>query len=159
MRKTLAYVAAVVSLLCIGDDARAQKSNDTLRIAINDPADVISPYDRPNEELAPFYTEIYQTFLRRNEHSDTLFSDFAKSWKHINPTTIELELRTDVSFHSGNKFTADDMVYTLNWAADPQVKLPNKGTYLLFDRAEKMGPTTVRIKTKNFYAADTTALA
>ncbi|MCD6075300.1 MAG: hypothetical protein K0Q70_2183 [Rhodospirillales bacterium] len=163
MRKAVACVAAVVSVLffgqIIGSPASAQKSNDTLRIAINDPVEVLSPFDRPNEESAPFYTEIYQTFLRRNEHTDTLFSDFATSWKRIDATTLELELRTDVAFHSGNKFSADDMVYTLNWAADPKVKLPNKGTYLLFDRAEKMGPNTVRIKTKNFYAADTTALA
>lgn len=155
----LACAAAVVSLLHIGSVAYAQKSNDTLRIAINDPIDVLSPYDRPNEESSPFFTEVYQTFLRRNEYTDTLFSDYFSSWKRIDPTTIEFELKDGITFHSGNKFSADDVVYTLNWAADPKVKLPNKGAYLLFDRAEKMGPTTVRIKTKDFYAADTTALA
>ena len=155
---SICLVAASALALACGS-ASAQKANDTLRIAINDPAEVLSPYDRPNEEIAPFYTEIYQTFLRRNEHTNTLFSDFAKSWKRIDSTTLEFELRDDVMFHSGNKFSADDIVYTLNWAADPKIRLPNKGTFLLFDRAEKVGPSTVRIKTKNLYAADLTALA
>jgi len=155
---SICLVAASALALACGS-ATAQKANDTLRIAINDPAEVLSPYDRPNEEIAPFYTEIYQTFLRRNEHTNTLFSDFAKSWKRIDSTTLEFELRDDVMFHSGNKFSADDIVYTLNWAADPKIRLPNKGTFLLFDRAEKVGPSTVRIKTKNLYAADLTALA
>ena len=139
--------------------AEAQKSADTLRIAINDPIDTLSPYDRPNEESAPFYNEIYRSILRRNDFTKTYGEEMVKSWKRIDPVTIEIELRDDLTFHSGNKVTADDAVYTINWASDPKVPLPNKGGYLWVKNAEKTGPYTFRVIAKQQSAADLTTLA
>ena len=49
----------------------------------------------------------------------------AKSWQ-ISPDgrTYTFKLRDDVTFCSGKKFTADDVVYTFKRLQDPQTKLP-----------------------------------
>src|SRR3546814_5367080 len=46
----------------------------------------------------------------------------AKSFKWIDETTMEFELRDDVYFHDGSKFDADDAVYTLNHIATPRAE-------------------------------------
>ena len=155
----MAVTCLTTALLLAGVPAGAQKAGDTLRIAINDPIEALSPYDRPNEETAPFYSEMHQTLIARDEHNDKLVGVLAKSWKRIDEKTLEFELRDNLTFHSGNTFTAADVVHTFNWAADPKVKLPNKGPYLWVDRVEKTGTTTVRVRAKQLYAADLTALA
>ena len=38
----------------------------------------------------------------------------AVSWKPLDDTTIDFELRKDATFHNGDKFSADDVVYTIN---------------------------------------------
>jgi peptide/nickel transport system substrate-binding protein len=159
MRMASSCLAAASAFLFGIGVASAQKAQDTLRIAINDAVEVFSPYDRPNEETAPFYSEVNPTFLRRDEYTDKLSSDYATSWKRIDDRTLEFEIRDGITFHSGNKLTADDIAYMVNWASDPNVKLPNKGTFLLFEGAEKTGPNTVRIRSKAVYASDLTALA
>jgi len=158
--RTASTGLAAASVLLLGTGfASAQKAQDTLRIAINDPVEVFSPYDRPNEETATFYSEVNPTFLRRDEYADKLTSDYVTSWKRVDDRTLEFEVREGITFHSGNTFGADDIVYMVNWASDPNVKLPNKGAYRFFQGAEKVGPKTVRIRTKEVYASDLTALA
>ena len=42
----------------------------------------------------------------------------ATKWNWVNPTTLEMELRKGVKFHSGKAMDADDVVYTLNYVAN-----------------------------------------
>jgi peptide/nickel transport system substrate-binding protein len=130
-----------------------------MRIAITDPLETLSHYDRPTTESAPIYSEVYQTLVGRDEYKNQIYPILAKSWKRVDPTTWEFELRDDIVFHSGNKFTADDIVHIFTWAADPKNPLPSKGPYLWIDKVEKTGPYSVRIRGKQPYAADITSLA
>lgn len=38
----------------------------------------------------------------------------AESWEQVDAKTVRFHLRKDVKFHSGNAFTADDVVWTYN---------------------------------------------
>ncbi len=74
----------------------------------------------------------------------------AASWKWINAKLLEFELRRGVKFHDGSEMTADDVVYTLRYVADPAVK--TKGSYIKkIDRVEKLAPYKVRIHLKTPY--------
>src|ERR1044072_9431867 len=107
MRRILCASVALAAILIAGS-ASAQKSADTLRVAINDPIDILSPYDRPNEESAPFYNEVYRQILKRDDFTKTYGGEMVKSWKRVDPVTIEIELRDDLNFHSGNDVTGGD---------------------------------------------------
>ena len=56
-------------------------------------------------------------------------------------------MREDVTFHSGNPFTADDVLYTINYVTDPKTRIPGKTRFNFIKGAEKLGPYAVRITT------------
>ncbi len=157
MRSTC--LALVSAALVAAGPAWAQKSKDTLRIAINDSFNVLSPYDRPFDEASPFYQLMYQTLVRFNEHKGQYIPELAKAWRRIDDRTLEFDLQENRTFHSGNPFTADDVVYTLNWATDPKVQIVNKATYTWLDHAEKLGPYKVRVVAKSPDALDLASIA
>ena len=123
----------------------ALKAKDTLRIALNEFVPVISPYDLTLNELSRVYRQVYRTLLSYDDQSGQFVPELAKSWKRIDDTTLEFELRDDVTFHSGNKFSADDVVYIVQYVNNPESKIPGKARYFWYKGAEKVGPYTVRI--------------
>jgi peptide/nickel transport system substrate-binding protein len=83
----------------------------------------------------------------------------AKSWKRVNETTLEFELRDDIKFHNGNKFDADDVIYTVNYVRDEKVSLTFKSRYTWVKDIEKLGPYKVRITSTEPNAIDLGLLA
>src|SRR3954471_23364738 len=118
-RKALAGAlgAAALSLL-LAVPAQAQKSKDTLRIVINDMFGAIDPYNFPHDEGGSFYRTIYDNLVNFDEWNGKFVAGLAKSWKRIDNQTIEMELRDDVTFHNGDKFTAQDVKDTTEWLGD-----------------------------------------
>jgi peptide/nickel transport system substrate-binding protein len=94
----------------------------------------------------PYDTLIRRDFLNNNEHVPSL----ALSWERLSDTVLELKLREDVTFHNGDPFTADDVVFTferlLNAADDSP--LQEARTYFAgFTGVEAVDDYTVRIET------------
>ncbi len=68
----------------------------------------------------------------------------AKSWKRIDPTTLGFELRDDVSWRGGQKFTAAAVVYTINWLVDPKSGLCIARSFAWMSSAERDSPTVTQ---------------
>ncbi|MEJ6574786.1 MAG: ABC transporter substrate-binding protein [Actinomycetes bacterium] len=56
---------------------------------------------------------IYDPLIDSDGKSKKLTPILAKSWKFIDPKTLQLTLRSGVKFSNGAAFTADDVVYTV----------------------------------------------
>ena len=94
----------------------------------------------------PYDTLIRRDFLNDNEHVPSL----ATSWEQVTETELELQLRNDVTFHNGQPFTAEDVVFTfermMNAAEDSE--LAEAKTYFsTFSAVEKIDDHAVRITT------------
>jgi len=137
-------VIAVAGTLC-GTPAEAQKSKDTLRIALNEQVAGVSPYDFGLDEMVPLYVEVYTPLVTADEINHRYVGELAKSWKQVNDTTLEFELRDDIILHTGKRFTADDIVTTINYLVDPAIKVQNKQRYMFVKSAEKLGPYAIRV--------------
>jgi len=157
--KIAGTLGAAAALLLAATPAEAQKSQDTLRIGINDMFSVLDPYHFPLDEAAQFYRTVYEGLVAYDERKRRYVPQIAKSWTRINPTTIEFELRDDVVFHNGNKLDADDVVYTVNYLRDPSVKIRFKDRYDWVAKVEKLGPYKVRIAAKEAFATDLQTIA
>jgi peptide/nickel transport system substrate-binding protein len=151
-------VAAAAAVLAAGP-ASAQKSQDVLRLAVNDPIFVLSSYHVPADEASNFSRGVYQMLLSYDEMNKKYIPVLAKSWTRVSPTVLEFELRDDIKFHNGNKFDADDVVYTVNYVKDPKVSLTFKSRYTWVDKIEKLGPYKVRITGKEPNSVDLGFLA
>lgn len=160
MPKTVTrYLGIIAAATLLAGPAVAQKSKDTLRMAITDMFSVLDPYHFPLDEAGQYYRTVYETLLSFDERTQKFVPRLAKSWKRINPTTLEFVLRDDVKFHNGNKFDATDVKHTLEYLADPKVKIRFKGRYRWVKTVEILDPYRLRIISKRAFSTDLSTIA
>jgi len=70
----------------------------------------------------------------------------AESWKLVDDVTWEFKLREGVTFHNGNPFTADDVVFSFQRIKHGE-KSGFKGTVSAIEKVEKVDDLTVRVVT------------
>lgn len=150
----LRAIAAASVAVALSAPASAQKSQDTLRYAINNSFSSLSQYFEATDESSIFTRRVYESLIGYDEYNGKFVPLLAKSWVRVNSTTIEFELRDDVVFHNGNKFDADDAVDTFNLYTDEKTPLRYKSRYDWVQKAEKLGPYKMRITTKQPNAID-----
>jgi peptide/nickel transport system substrate-binding protein len=126
----------------------AQKSADTLRISMRDALPNVDPYYNNLRTGVVMHHQAWDTLVYRNPDTFKIEPLLATEWKTPDPTTIEFTLRPNVKFHDGSTLSADDVVYTLNLAADPASKVSTPANYNWIDKAEKTGDLSVRVKLK-----------
>ena len=147
----LVSAAAGMALAAIASSASAQKSADRVRLALTDPIQTTLLYDDQKPEMELYSPAIYDTLLCYDRKKRQFVPLLATSWKQVDPKTLEFTLRSDVKFHDGSPFGADDVVYTLNWVSNPDSKLrfaPNENNLGWIDHAEKVDALTVRVIAK-----------
>jgi len=153
MRKTLSFVLGAAAALAAGS-ASAQKSQDTLRIAINNPFAVLSSYDLPVDEAGIFSREVYDYLIMYDEEKQKFVPNLAKSWKRIDDKTMEMELRDDIKFHNGDKFEGSDVKATIDYITDPKSKITYGNRFSYIKEVEVISPTKIRIHGKEPMATD-----
>ena len=149
----IAGLALTAAILCAGP-ADAQKSTKTLRIALQDPIRTIDEYNDSKPENSLLSSVLYSSLLWFDARAGVLRPGLAKSWARINPTTVEFELRDDVSWHDGEKMDADDVVALISWVADDNSKYGRKNSFTFIKGAEKLSATKVRVTMKEPTAVD-----
>mgnify|MGYP000088318929 CR=1 FL=1 len=73
------------------------------------------------EELSSniMYYHLYDPLVKRS--ADLSFGPgLAESWENVDDTTWRFKLREGVTFHNGNDFTAEDVVFTYERSRDPK---------------------------------------
>jgi len=88
---------------------------------------------------------VFDTLVWRDPKTGEFKPQLATSWRYINETTLEFKLRTDVKFHDGRTFGADDVVYTINYALKPESKLAQPSFVNWIKSAQKVNQNTVRL--------------
>jgi peptide/nickel transport system substrate-binding protein len=152
-------LASLAALALVAAPAWANKADDTLRIATTDWWSTLDPYQFPLDEAAVFYKTVYETLVSYNEYTHKFAPRLAKSWKQVDDKTLEFDLRDDVTFHNGDKFTADDVVATVEYLRDPKVRMRFKDRYIWVAKVEKLGPYKVRITAKAPFATELQTIA
>jgi peptide/nickel transport system substrate-binding protein len=144
------YRLIALAALVVGctQPALAQKAKDTLRYPIGSGESALDPYLAPSLFNETWEGSIFDNLLGFNPEKGEFLPLIAKSWSQPNPTTYEYELRTDVKWHDGQPFTADDVVYTLSYLIDPKVNLRYKSNWGWLKSVEKLGPAKVRVIAK-----------
>ena len=151
---TTIWMRAALAALAIGaaSPAMAQKSADTLRVTWRDAIPNVDPYYNQLRTGLVLAHQAWDTLVYRDPETLSLKPLLATSWKYVDDTTLEFDLRQGVTFHDGSPFTADDVVYTMNTIiADKQVSVPSNFVWLA--GAEKIDTYKVRVKLKRIFPA------
>src|SRR3981081_485412 len=98
--------------LAMAAPALAQKSADTLRITWRDAIPDVNPYYNSQRTGMVVAFKAFDCLVDRDPDTMAMKHALARSWKQLDETTIAFTLRQGVTFHNGDAFTADDVVYT-----------------------------------------------
>jgi peptide/nickel transport system substrate-binding protein len=142
--------AAIIGLgTALGTGAAlAGKKNDTLNIAWDQPLDLADAYFNTSREGILAARMIWDQLIERDPDTFEYKPSLATAWRWIDELTLEFDLRQGVSFHNGQPFDADDVVYTLNFVSDPANKVLNTTNVGWIKKAEKIDAFKVRVHLK-----------
>jgi peptide/nickel transport system substrate-binding protein len=147
-----AWVGGLLVAAALAGPAHAQKSADTLRVTWRDAIPNVDPYYNQLRSGIVLAHQAWDYLLYRDPETFQIKPLLAESYKWVDDTTLEFALRSGVTFHNGDPFTADDVVYTINTVlTDKQVSVPSN--FLFLAGAEKIDDLHVRVKLKRIFPA------
>ncbi|HXR85884.1 MAG TPA: ABC transporter substrate-binding protein, partial [Stellaceae bacterium] len=149
MRRRL--TAALIGLIVASGAgaAKAEAANDTLRLAVDQPIRLIDALQDPNPRAGLMDRGVFDVLVGYDVKTKTYRSQLAESWKQIDDKTQELKLRHGVKFSDGVDLTADDVIYTFQYAMDPKHNFLFKDAHFGWIAGiEKIDGDTVRIHSK-----------
>ncbi|QMV13878.1 ABC transporter substrate-binding protein [Vibrio spartinae] len=115
---------AIASILVMGSQsATAGKSDDTLVYASNSWPENISPYHNNLREGVILGHLAWDTLVYRDPASGKYLPMLATDWKWVDSTHLVLNLRQGVKFQNGDRFSAQDVAFTFNYALTPESKV------------------------------------
>jgi peptide/nickel transport system substrate-binding protein len=122
--------------------AAAQKATDTLRITWRDALPDIDFYYNPQRTGFLLQLHVWDGLVYRDPDTYQLRPLLATAWKQVDPKTIDFTLRPHVTFHNGDPFGPDDVVYTINTVvADRHIAVPSN--YVFLEGAQKLDDRAV----------------
>ncbi len=127
----------------------AGKKDDTLVWATDRDNPIADPFFLNTRELVVIGHQAWDTLVIIDPKTSEIKPLLATKWAWVNPTTLEMELRKDVKFHSGQPMDADDVAYTLNFVSNKENAISNFALLAFIKSAEKIDPYKVRINLHN----------
>lgn len=142
-KSVFALLAAGIALTPLS--ALAGKENDTLVAAFQAKLPSLDRYHSPGREGFLLGLLAYDALVYRDPNTFELKPLLATAWRQVDDKTWEFDLREGVTFHNGDPMTAEDVAYSLTYAADPENKVFNRMTGGWIERVEVVDPHKVRI--------------
>ncbi|ETX16285.1 ABC transporter substrate-binding protein [Roseivivax halodurans JCM 10272] len=149
--KTILKTTALVALSAA--PAFADKSDDTLNVAFTKELENVDSYFNSSREGVVLQRAVWDGLIYRDPETNEYVGNLATSWEWVDDTTLEFKLREGVTFHNGEPFNADDVVYTVNYVAKEENGVKTQRNVNWMESAEKIDEYTVRINLKDKFPA------
>jgi peptide/nickel transport system substrate-binding protein len=141
-RMTMAAVAALAGLLAFAPAAEAK----TFRYAAQGDFLGLDPHINNHGPTNAMKGNIYEGLVYRTSELK-IEPALATEWKAIDATTWRFTLRQGVTFHNGEKFTADDVIFS--WKRNAQAQSEMSFTTASVADVKKIDDFTIEIVTKS----------
>ncbi len=145
--------ATSMTLLGCATSAMAGKANDTLVYASDSEPENVSPYHNNLREGVILAHLAWDTLIYRNPETNEYEPRLATEWEWADESTLDLVLREGVTFHNGEAFDADDVVFTFNYAVSPESRVVTRQNVDWMESVEKLDDYQVRIHLKEPFPA------
>jgi peptide/nickel transport system substrate-binding protein len=147
MRK-LTFVAA--TLACLVTPVAAQTSKQVLTIDVPNDAATLDPHLQWDTDSYGVYRNIFDNLLTRDA-TGKIVPQIARTWRFVDDTHVEFDIRADVKFQDGTPLSAEDIVFSVKRIINPAFKSPQLSQFDQVADAEALGPTKVRLTLKKPY--------
>ncbi|MCP4719241.1 MAG: ABC transporter substrate-binding protein [Desulfobacteraceae bacterium] len=146
-------LAVIMCCSCFLPSAFAGKKDNTLNVAFSKELETLDRYFNTAREGIVIARHAYDNLLYRDPVTYEYKGLIAKSFKWKSNIVMEVVLREGIKFHNGQELTADDVTYTLNFAANPDNKVKTQRYSDWIDRVEKTGTYSLNIILKKPFPA------
>lgn len=146
-------LAVLICLSCFLSPALAGKKDDTLNIAFSKELESLDRYFNTAREGIVISRHAFDNLIYRDPVTYEYKGLLAKSFNWNTDTELDITLRQGVKFHNGQEMTAEDVAYTLNFAANPDNKVKTQRYSDWIDHVEKTGDYSVKIILKKPFPA------
>jgi peptide/nickel transport system substrate-binding protein len=140
--RAAAAAALIGGLAAPGD---AQRAQNAVRFAYDQVPENVDPYFNNVRIGVIIAHHVWDTLIYRDPTTNEYRGQLATAWRWVDDKTLELDLRRGVTFHNGDAFTADDVVYTLNYVVRPDSRVVTANNVDWIRSAEKVDDFKVRI--------------
>lgn len=152
LKKWKASLLAVAGAALLAGPAMADKANDTLVWITTYEPPTYNYYDQTLREGTILSRHLWDSLFWRDLDTGEYVPHLATKIEYADPKTIDITLREGVTFHNGEKFDADDVVFTLTMVNDPENKMANRNPVRWISSAEKTGEYSVRLHLDKIFA-------
>ena len=152
-KPTRSTLAAAVLMASVAMPVLADKASETLNVAFTKELENVDSYFNSSREGVVLQRAIWDGLIYRNPETNEYVGNLATSWEWIDDTTLEFKLREGVTFHTGEAFNADDVVFTVNFVANEENGVKTQRNVNWMKSAEKIDDYTVRIHLKEKFPA------
>lgn len=108
--------------------AQAGKADDTLRVAFAEEILNLDYNYTTKREYIILSDLIDEGLFDYDPATNEYIPSVATSYEYLDPTTIEVDLRSGLTFHDGSALTAEDVAYTYNFIISEPSEAQAKGT-------------------------------
>ncbi|MDW9670243.1 ABC transporter substrate-binding protein [Sinorhizobium meliloti] len=143
----------LVALFISAAPALAGPSDDTLNVVWEREQTTLDVYYFTDHTGLTLIKNVWDGLVERDPTTGAFVPNLATSWEMESDTSIVFKLREGVTFHNGEEFDADDVVYTLNYVTKPENKVLLLQTISWIAGAEKIDKYTVRVNMKQPFPA------
>jgi peptide/nickel transport system substrate-binding protein len=150
MRKRMIASGALCLALFAAGLAQAQQQKHALENSLtwgfSTDIETLDPYGTSKRSIQCVTRNVLEHLLYRDPKTGEPKPALATAWAWIDDVTLEFSLRHGVTFHDGQSFDADDVVYALQYIKTPEAQIAfGQSDYGFINRAEKVDPFTVRL--------------
>ena len=143
MKRVLSLCIGLVCVLALAGGVQAK----TMKLAMDADPVSLDPQVQLSGGMLQYSHMVFDPLIRWTQDMD-FEPRLAKSWERLDETTVRFHLREGVTFHSGNAFTAEDVV----WSVDRLKRSQDfKGLFEPFVGAKAVDKYTVDLVTKKPY--------
>jgi peptide/nickel transport system substrate-binding protein len=143
MKRLFSLCIGLVCVLALAGAVQAK----TMNLAMDADPVSLDPQVQLSGGMLQYSHMVFDPLIRWTQDMD-FEPRLAKSWERLDETTVRFHLRDDVTFHSGNSFTAEDVVWTVDRLKRSQ---DFKGLFEPFVGAKVVDSHTVDLITKKPY--------
>ena len=136
----------IAALLASTACATAQE----LKVGVQNMAPFLDPGRDFSNVGSHYYMNAFDTLIGKDPtKTESVWMPWlATSWKLVSPTEMELKIRQDVTFHNGDKMTAEDVVFSLDRivnATFPPYTVRKRDTLPNIAKIEAVDAETIRV--------------
>ncbi len=104
--------------------------------------------DSSSSEISGF---IFNGLVKYDKDLSTIVGDLAESFFFENEKTLLFKLRSNVKWHDGEKFSANDVLFTYNTLISPKISSPYSSNFRFVESVEVVDELTLRVRYKEAY--------